>query len=157
MNKFSNIISLSLIGALLVVSLINVSPALAQRDNDDDFDDAGFDDSGYGSQPNRDTEESNQQPQNYSPNSEEDLDDDDDVDETNVRPQVAPEVDREQRNQQQQHQHQSHQQAANGFYQPQVNGPQRFYSPANSLMLPNVHYGQPIGAQYGPIEHQRYR
>lgn len=136
---------------LLLVAVLSscLLVAAGQRDNDDDFDDAGFDDSGYGNSPqNHDTESSNQNPSNYSPSSEEDLDDDDDVDETNMRPQVAD-----------QQQPQPQQPL---YRQPMFNNqpsyyanvaPQRFYSAPNSVLLANVDPGQ---QQYGG-QHMRYR
>lgn len=92
--------------ASLAISLVSLQ-AKGQRDNDqDDFDDAGFDDSGYNSPQNHEAEGSHHNPSNYSPSSEEDLDEDDDVDESNQVAKVASQ------------------------------GPQQFYSPANSIMLP---------------------
>lgn len=94
---------------LLIVSVsCLVKSAHAQRDDrdNDDFDDSGFDDTGYSSPQNHEAESSAHSPSNYSPSSEEDLDDDDDVDESNNVPKVAP------------------------------NGPQQFYSQANSIVLP---------------------
>lgn len=80
----------------------------AQRDDrdSDDFDDAGFDDSGYNSPQSHEAEGSQQNPSSYSPSSEEDLDDDDEVDESNNVAKVAP------------------------------NGPQQFYAPVNSIVMP---------------------
>lgn len=82
--------------------------ALAQRDDrdSDDFDDSGFDDSGYNNPQNHDAEGSHHNPSSYSPANEEDLDDDDEVDESNNVAKVA------------------------------TNGPQQFYSPANSIVMP---------------------
>lgn len=163
--------------------LLGAQLTCAQRDNDDDFDDAGFDDSGYNNPQNHDAEGSNQNPSNYSPASEEDLDDDDDVDETNMRPQVAQENEESSANQGRNHNDQQvmynkeplYHQATNGdSYQPQQQmyayqqqqpslmgpgyyanvAPQRFYAPPNSVLLANV---DPSNNQ-GPYSNQgRYK
>lgn len=96
--------------AVLLGSLLD--NAKAQRDDrdQDDFDDSGFDDSEYNSPQSHEAEGSHHSPSSYSPSNEEDLDDDDEVDESNNVAKVA-----------------SH-------------GPQQFYSPANSIVMPMKMY-----------------
>lgn len=99
--------SISFLFALICFSCV-LQGALGQRDDrdSDDFDDSGFDDSGYNSPQNHDAEGSHHNPSSYSPANEEDLDDDDEVDESNNVAKVA------------------------------TSGPQQFYSPANSIVMP---------------------
>ena len=106
-NAFPTSFNCFLVLGLICLSLM-LSPARAQRDDrdSDDFDDSGFDDSGYNSPQNHDAEGSHHNPSSYSPANEEDLDDDDEVDESNNVAKVAP------------------------------NGPQQFYSPAQSIVMP---------------------
>lgn len=92
--------------ASCILSCIGGARAQQDERDQDDFDDAGFDDSGYNSPQSHEAEGSQQNPSNYSPSSEEDLDDDDEVDESNNVAKVA------------------------------TNGPQQFYSSANSIVMP---------------------
>ena len=93
---------------LLVCSMCISVCVQAERDerDQDDFDDSGFDDSGYNSPQSHEAEGTQHNPSSYTPSSEEDLDDDDDADESSNVENVA-----------------SH-------------GPQQFYSPANSIVMP---------------------
>lgn len=118
---------------------------VSQQDNDnDDFDDSGFDDSGYNQPQNHDAEGSNQNPSNYSPADADDIDDDDDVDETHVSLQVAPGAD---------DRHYSPRRDEQSFAGQVEPSPRRFYSQANSVLVPNV---DPADSNYNG--HQlRYR
>lgn len=105
-NKFACMFLLLVCTSCLLLNRV----AQAQREDrdNDDFDDSGFDDTGYNSPQNHDAEGSAHSPSNYSPSSEEDLDDDDDVDESNNVPKTVV----------------------------ATQGPQQFYSPANSIVMP---------------------
>lgn len=173
-NKFV----LMLLIAVGCSALIGSTSVRAQRDDDDDFDDAGFDNAGYSPQ-SQDDVSSNQNPSGSasSVSDVDDIDDDDDVDETHVSPQVAADS-ADDAPQQQQHQQQPDQyqaqmqrpelsmaQQANyalernqppqdqRAYYPNV-APQRFYAPPNSVLLANV---DPSGRDYEPHQHSPYR
>lgn len=169
---------LTLLIAAGCIVLIGVSSITAQRDDDDDFDDAGFDNAGYSPQ-SQDDASSNQNPSGSasSVSDVDDIDDDDDVDETHVSPQVASEENQQadQQQQQQQNQHQHMQQpelsmaqqanyALQGGHQMQVRpqqdrsyypdvAPQHFYSAPNSVLLANV---DPSGRSFEQ-RHSPYR
>lgn len=172
---------LMLLIAVGCIALIGSTSVKAQRDDDDDFDDAGFDNAGYSPQ-SQDDVSSNQNPSGSasSVSDVDDIDDDDDVDETHVSPQVAADSADDAPQQQQQQPQQSEQyqpqqpelsmaQQANyalarnqqplgppqdqRAYYPNV-APQRFYAPPNSVLLANV---DPSGRDYEPHQHGPYR